>query len=88
MPRSANVEHYARIVREKDVLRELIRAQPGDPAVARSPPAARTEELLDDAEKAIFRVAEKRLRAGFIPLRVAAEESLQVDRGADRSARS
>ena len=37
-----------------------------------------TEQLLDDAEKAIFRIAEQRLRAGFIPLSVTAEESLKA----------
>jgi replicative DNA helicase len=77
VPRSANVEHYARIVREKDMLRELIRCTQEILAAAlRS--SGSTDQLLDDAEKAIFQVAEKRLRAGFIPLSVTAEESLKA----------
>jgi replicative DNA helicase len=77
VPRSANVEHYARIVREKGMLRELIRCSQG---ILDSAFQAResVEQLLDDAEKAIFRVAEQRLRAGFRPLSVTAEESLRA----------
>jgi replicative DNA helicase len=77
VPRSANVEHYARIVKEKEMLRELIRCTQGILASAleqRRP----TEELLDDAEKTIFQVAEKRLRVGFQPISVTAEQSLQA----------
>jgi len=76
VPRAAHVEHYARIVREKSVLRELIRATQGILHSALAPEGS-TEELLDDAEKAIFRVAESRLGSGFLPLRVIAEESLR-----------
>lgn len=77
VPRSANVEHYARIVKEKDMLRELIRCTQG---ILASALEARdtTDQLLDDAEKAIFQVAEKRLRPGFLPISVTAEQSLHA----------
>jgi replicative DNA helicase len=77
VPRSANVEHYARIVREKDVLRELIRRTQG---ILASALAARgsLDDLLDDAERSILQVAEERLGAGFIPLSVTAEQSLKA----------
>jgi replicative DNA helicase len=77
VPRSANVEHYARIVKEKDMLRELIRCTQG---ILASALEARdtADQLLDDAEKAIFQVAEKRLRPGFLPISVTAEESLHA----------
>jgi replicative DNA helicase len=77
VPRSANVEHYARIVKEKDMLRELIRCTQGILASALEAHDS-TEQLLDEAEKAIFQVAEKRLRAGFLPISVTAEQSLQA----------
>jgi len=77
VPRSANVEHYARIVKEKGMLRELIRCTQGILASALQAKES-TEQLLDDAEKAIFRITEQRLRAGFIPLSVTAEESLKA----------
>jgi len=77
VPRSANIEHYARIVKEKELLRDLIRCTQGilSSAIGTRTP---TEELLDDAEKAIFQVAEKRLRPGFVPLGVTAEKSLKA----------
>jgi replicative DNA helicase len=40
-------------------------------------PRGSTEELLDEAERMIFRVAENRLSGGFVPLSVAAEQSLK-----------
>ena len=77
VPRSANVEHYARIVRENQVRRELIRSAQQILASV-TDGSGPTDELLDDAEKLIFRVAEQRMRSGFIPLSVTAEESLKA----------
>jgi replicative DNA helicase len=77
VPRSGNVEHYARIVREAAVRRELVRsAQQILESAFRS--AAGTDDLLDEAEKAIFRVAEDRLRSGFLPISVVAEKGFAV----------
>jgi replicative DNA helicase len=76
VPRSANVEHYAKIVRETAMLRELIGASQSILSSAMQPRGS-TEELLDEAERMIFRVAENRLSGGFIPLSVAAEQSLK-----------
>ena len=76
VPRSANVEHYARIVKEKAILRELIRTSQSILTSALRPEGS-TDELLDEAEKAIFQVAEHRLGGGFIPLSQSAEKSLR-----------
>ncbi len=77
VPRSGNVEHYARIVRETAVRRELARsAHQILEASLRSP--APTDEILDEAEKAIFRVAEDRLRSGFLPIKTVAEKSFAL----------
>jgi replicative DNA helicase len=68
VPRSANVEHYAKIVKEKATLRNLIHS-----ANRILSEAYRAEEdadvILDGAEKAIFEIAEDRIREGFVPLR-------------------
>src|SRR5437660_10763326 len=68
VPRSANVEHYARIVKEKATLRNLIHS-----ANRILSDAYRAEDdadvILDGAEKAIFEIAEDRIREGFVPLR-------------------
>jgi replicative DNA helicase len=77
VPRSANVEHYARIVREKAILRDLIHSSQeilSAAMQARGP----LDQLLDDAERSILQVAEERLRSGFVPLSVTAEESLKA----------
>ena len=68
VPRTANVEHYARIVKEKATLRSLIHS-----ANRILSEAYRAEEdadvILDGAEKAIFEIAEDRIKEGFVPLR-------------------
>ena len=77
VPRSANVEHYARIVREKAILRELIRSAQNILQSALKPEGS-TNDVIDEAERAIFRVAEDRLRTGFLPLKTVAEQSLKT----------
>ncbi len=67
VPRSINAEYHAKIVREKSVLRRLI-----EEATRIAGLASRDEEpadtVLDEAEKAIFRLAEDRTKTGFISL--------------------
>jgi replicative DNA helicase len=68
VPRSANVEHYARIVKEKSTLRSLIFS--ANKILANAYQAEDDPDvILDGAEKAIFEIAEDRVRAGFTPLR-------------------
>jgi replicative DNA helicase len=68
VPRSANVEYYARIVKEKATLRNLIHS--ANRIAAQAYDADRDADLvLDEAERAIFEIAEDRIRAGFVPLR-------------------
>ena len=76
IPRSAHVEHYARVVREKSILRDLIRTTQSILSSAIHPTVS-TDELVDEAEKAIFQVSENRLGSGFLPIRVSAEQSLK-----------
>jgi len=77
VPRSANVEHYAKIVKEKAILRELIHSAQHILQSALKPQGS-TDDVLDEAERAIFRVAEDRLRTGFLPLKTIAEKSLKT----------
>src|SRR5215471_10063737 len=68
VPRSANVEHYARIVKEKATLRNVIHA--ANRILADAYQAEDDADLiLDGAEKAIFEIAEDKIREGFVPLR-------------------
>ena len=67
VPRSANVEYYARIVKEKSTLRRLI--QSATEVLTRAYDAEATaDDQLDEAERAIFDIAEGRARAGFVSL--------------------
>jgi replicative DNA helicase len=65
VPRITNVEHYARIVKEKAVLRNLIHS-----AHAIQEQALDADDdadvILDRAESLIFQLAEERVRAGLI----------------------
>ncbi len=85
VPRSSNVEHYAEIVKEKSILRTLIESAQGIMQTAMQPGQS-TAEIIDEAEKSIFQVAEDRHRKGFIPLRISAEESLaQIEELTERA---
>jgi replicative DNA helicase len=74
VPRATNVEYYARIVKEKSTLRNLIyaankiltNAYEGD---------QESDIVLDEAEAAIFAVADDRVKAGFVPMRDLVKES-------------
>jgi replicative DNA helicase len=65
LPRVTNVEHYARIVKEKSVLRNLAfsAAAIQEQALAAGDDA---DVILDRAESTIFQLAEDRVRAGLI----------------------
>ncbi|OGB90847.1 replicative DNA helicase [candidate division WOR-1 bacterium RIFCSPHIGHO2_01_FULL_53_15] len=64
VPTAANVEHYAKIVEEKYVLRRLIEAGTTVVSSAFSDPED-VDQVLDQAEKSIFDIALKRTREGF-----------------------
>src|SRR4029453_16433055 len=68
VPRSTNVEYYAQIVKEKATLRNLIFS--ANRILGSAYEADKEADLiLDEAESAIFAVAEDRIKAGFIPMR-------------------
>lgn len=67
-PTSARVTYHAIIVREKKILRELIKSATN--IVTQSYEATgEVDEILDNAEKAIFLIAEKKVKAGFVPIK-------------------
>jgi replicative DNA helicase len=66
-PSAANISAYADIVRGRSVLRQLIRAGANISGVAFNPEGRTSEELLDEAERIVFEIAEQnnRGRAGY-----------------------
>jgi len=68
MPKVSNIEHYARIVKEKAILRNLIHAT-HDIQERAFDGEDGADTVLDNAESAIFALAEDRVRAGLIPIK-------------------
>jgi replicative DNA helicase len=70
---AANVELYARIVKDKSILRSLMEAGI-DIAATASAGTGDVEQFLDDAERRIFEISERRVRQAFTRI-----ESIIVD---------
>src|SRR5271168_3386740 len=68
MPKVSNVEHYARIVKEKALLRNLIHATHKIQQNAFDGEDG-ADAVLDNAESTIFALAEDRVKAGLIPIK-------------------
>lgn len=63
----ANIVHYANIVKEKAVLRDLITIS-GNIANRSYDDAEDTEKILDDAERMVLEISQKRARSGLTPV--------------------
>jgi replicative DNA helicase len=77
VPRSTNVEHYARIVKEKATLRNLIFSANKILSTAYEGEED-AEVILDQAEHAIFAIADDKVRDGFVSLRDLAQASFET----------
>ena len=74
VPDRPSIEHYIKIVRDKALLRGLIHA--ANAAIARaSDQSDAAEEILNDAEAAIFQLSEKRIGRGFMGIQEIVKES-------------
>jgi replicative DNA helicase len=65
VPTAANIAHYARIIREKAILRQLINSAT-EIATRGFEEQGNVDEFLDAAEKVIFDIAEKKIKASFV----------------------
>ncbi len=76
LPHSTNIAHYAKLVRGKSMLRQLIKA-----ANKITQEALEQEDepeiILDHAEHAIFQLADERIRQGFVHVKPVAEQLLE-----------
>src|SRR3954465_1936916 len=77
VPRSTNVEHYARIIKEKATLRHLIFSANKILATAYAG-EDEADLLLDQAEHAHCAIADDKVRDGFVSLRDLAQGSLDT----------
>ncbi|KPK41278.1 MAG: replicative DNA helicase [Omnitrophica WOR_2 bacterium SM23_29] len=77
VPTAANVRHYAKIVKEKSLLRNLITS-----ATTIASEAYEAEEdadaLLDKAERMIFEITSKKIEGGFVSLKDIIKDSIET----------
>jgi len=77
VPRSTNIEHYARIIKEKATLRNLIFS--ANKILSNAYGAEENADIiLDEAEHAIFAIADDKVRDGFVSMRELAHSSLET----------
>jgi replicative DNA helicase len=77
VPTAANIEYYAKIVKEKAVLRKLI--QTSTEIITQSyEDRGDVEGFLDEAERAIFEISEKRVKPSFYSIREIVKDSFTI----------
>jgi replicative DNA helicase len=77
MPSIANIGAYAKIISEKAVLRRLIQSANEVMSFAYGGGKS-TEEILDNAEAAIFKIAERRIRNSYFPLKEVIKKNIEM----------
>jgi replicative DNA helicase len=77
VPSAANVAHYAKIVKEKSILRRLIGT--ATEILNKSYHAgSEVDRILDEAEHAIFEISENKIRPTFYPLKEILKDSFRT----------
>jgi replicative DNA helicase len=77
VPTAANIEYYAKIVKEKAILRKVI--QTSTEIITQGyEDRGDVEVFLDEAERAIFEISEKRVRPSFYSIRDIVKESFKT----------
>ncbi len=80
VPTASHALHYAKIVRKKKILRDLIAAS-YDIAQLGWNESENIESVLDEAERRIFSISQHSLQQEFIPLKLALEDAfLRIDK--------
>ena len=84
VPTSANIRHYANIVAEKSILRKMIRLNEEIENLCYSGKES-MEFILEDAEKRIFDLVQKRNSGEFVPIRQVVMNTLKKIEAASKS---
>lgn len=77
VPSAANITYYARIVREKAILRNLISTST-DILTKSYEQSAEVDDILDEAEHAIFEISQNKIRRSFYPLKEIIKDSFRT----------
>ncbi len=77
VPTSAHLEYYAKIVKEKSLLRQLINT--ATQIITESYASSEDPDmLLDRAEQMIFEIAQRRIEQSFIPIKEVLKDSFEL----------
>jgi replicative DNA helicase len=76
VPTAANIGYYARIVREKAILRRLVQAST-EIATRGLEEKGDIDAFLDDAERVIFNISEKRISSSFVMVGDVVKDSIK-----------
>jgi replicative DNA helicase len=77
VPSAANIAYYAKIVKEKSILRHLI-GTATEILTKSYDTGAAVDEVLDEAEHAIFEIAENKIRPAFSPIKDIIKDSFKT----------
>lgn len=77
VPTAANVRHHAKIVQEKALLRNLISVATEIVTMGYEA-SEKVEDLIDQAERNVFQLAERKLRPSFVPVKQIVKTSFET----------
>ena len=77
VPNAANIHYHCKIIREKSILRSLINSATS--IVSRGyEDTKNVDEFLDDAEKMVFEIAEKKIKPSFFGIKAIIKDSFEM----------
>ena len=77
VPNAANIRYHCKIVREKAILRSLINSTTDLLTKAYMEPE-NVDEFLDEAERVVFSIAEKKIKPSFFPIEDVIKDSFEL----------
>jgi replicative DNA helicase len=77
VPNAANIRYHSKIIREKAIIRNLINTAT-DIVTRGYEDSKDVDEFLDDAEKTIFEIAEKKIKPSFFPVKTVIKDSFEM----------
>jgi len=78
IPTASNIAYYAKIVKEKSILRKLINRATYIINQCVAPTDENIEEILDKAEQSIFEISEQRIQTSYYPLKELIKSTFQT----------
>ena len=78
VPTAANVVYHSKIIREKGLLRAILRSSTDIVTKVYEEAGDDADDLLDYAERAIFEISDQRTRGALVPLRDVVKDSFKM----------